>query len=238
MSFALEAGESLAVIGPSGSGKSSLARALAGIWKPVKGAVRLDSAALSQWRSDRLGPYIGFLPQEIEFLPGTVAENIARLGVPDDGAVIAAAEAAMVHETILRLPKGYETQMGEGGVVLSGGQRQRLALARALYGNPRLLILDEPNANLDAEGEAALTQALARMKMMKQTVVVVTHKPQLLRHVDCVLVLANGTAKAFGERDEVLAKIAGPKIKTLPSEGPLKKSLATAAVGATIPQGA
>ncbi len=178
------------------------------------------------------------MPQEIEFLPGTVAENIARLGVPDDKTVIAAAEAAMVHETILRMPMGYETQMGEGGVVLSGGQRQRLALARALYGEPRLVILDEPNANLDAEGEAALTQALARMKMMRQTVVVVTHKPQLLRHVDRVLVLANGTVKTFGERDEVLAKIAGPKIKTLPSEGAAKKSLTPVAAGAAMTQGA
>ena len=212
VTFALEPGTSLAVIGPSGSGKSSLARALAGIWKPAKGAVRLDGASLEHWNPDRLGPHVGYLPQDIDFFPGTVAENIARLGTAGDKDVIAAAEMAGVHETILRFPKGYDTPIGEGGVVLSGGQRQRLALARALFGNPRLVILDEPNSNLDTEGEAALDRAIQRMKAAGCTIVAITHKPQLLRHADRVLVLAEGSVKHFGNRDEVLSRIAGPKV--------------------------
>lgn len=238
VNFEIAAGEALAIVGPSGSGKSSLARALAGIWLPAAGSVRLDGAALFQWNPDRLGPHIGYLPQDIEFLPGTVAENIARLGEPDDAAVIAAAQAAMVHETILRLPMGYETQMGEGGVALSGGQRQRVALARALYGSPRLVIMDEPNASLDGEGEAALAQAFARMKAHGQTVVVVTHRPQLLRHVDHVLVLGGGTMKMFGRRDEVMSKLAGPKVTSLPAEGAARRNLAAAPAAAFSGSGA
>jgi ABC-type protease/lipase transport system fused ATPase/permease subunit len=238
VNFEIAAGEALAVIGPSGSGKSSLARALAGIWTPAKGSVRLDGAALAQWKPETLGGSIGFLPQDIEFLPGTVAENIARLGAPDDKAVIAAAQAAKVHETILRLPLGYATQLGEGGIALSGGQRQRLALARALYGNPRLIIMDEPNASLDSEGESALAQALARMKQQKQTVVIITHKPQLLRYVDRVLLLGGGTVKAFGSRDEVLSKLAGPKVTSLPTAGAARRNLGPVAAGAMAATGA
>jgi ATP-binding cassette subfamily C protein/ATP-binding cassette subfamily C protein EexD len=218
VNFSIEAGQALAIIGPSGSGKSSLARALAGIWTPLKGTVRIDGATLSQWQPDSLGSYIGYLPQSVEFLPGTVAENIARLGKPDDEAVIAAARLAGVHETILRFPAGYDTQLAYGGAALSGGQGQRLALARALYGSPRIVLLDEPNANLDADGEAALTRAIAHMKTAGQTVIVITHRPQLLRHVDRVLVLGNGTTKMFGERDEVLAAIAGPTVKAMSSD--------------------
>jgi ATP-binding cassette subfamily C protein/ATP-binding cassette subfamily C protein EexD len=220
VSFAVASGTSLAVIGPSGSGKSSLARALAGVWLPTKGAVRLDQAALDQWNASALGKLIGYLPQEVEFLPGTVARNIARLGPAVDAEVIGAAKAAGVHETILRLPKGYETEIGEGGVVLSGGQRQRLGLARALYGKPRLIILDEPNSNLDAEGELALAEAIQTMKSAGQTVVIVTHKPQILRHVEKVLVLANGTVKSFGDRDDVLAKVATSKVSALTERTP------------------
>lgn len=220
VSFAIAPGTSLAVIGPSGGGKSSLARALAGVWTPAKGAVRLDQAALSQWNTSALGSLIGYLPQEVEFLPGSVAQNVARLGHADDAEVIRAAKAAGVHETILRLPKGYETEIGDGGVVLSGGQRQRLALARALYGNPRLIILDEPNSNLDAEGEEALAEAIQAMKSAGQTVVIVTHKPQILRHVEKVLVLANGTVKSFGDRDAVLAKVAAAKVSALTGRTP------------------
>ncbi len=228
VNFEIAAGEALAIIGPSGSGKSSLARALTGIWTPAKGSVRLDEAALTQWKLDRLGPSIGFLPQDIEFLPGTVADNIARLGKPDDKAVIAAAQAAKVHETILRLPMGYETQLGEGGTSLSGGQRQRLALARALYGDPRLIIMDEPNASLDSEGEAALAQAFMLMKQQRRTVVIITHKPNLLRYVDRVLVLGGGTVKAFGSRDDVLSKLAGPKVTPLPTGGAARRNIGTA----------
>ena len=215
VNFAIDAGTSLAVIGPSGGGKSSLIRALAGVWAPAQGAVRLDAAELSQWNPDELGKLIGYLPQDIEFLPATVAENIARLGIPDDAEVVRAATVAGVHDTILRLPKGYETLIGDGGVVLSGGQRQRLALARALYGNPRLVILDEPNSNLDGEGEAALAAALQAMKANGQTVVIVTHKPQVLRHVDKVLVLENAVMTAFGCRDEILSKLSGPKVTNI-----------------------
>ncbi|MGQ0672189.1 MAG: type I secretion system permease/ATPase [Hyphomicrobium sp.] len=215
ISFGIDAGTMLAVVGASGGGKSSLARALVGVWQPAKGAVRLDGAALTQWNADDLGAHLGYLPQEIEFMPGTVAENIARLGEVDDAAVVAAAQAAGVHQTILKMPKGYDTPIGEGGVVLSGGQRQRLALARALYGNPRLIVLDEPNSNLDTEGEAALDQALATLKAAGCTIVVVTHKPQLLRHADKVLVMAEGTIKLFGDRDEVMSKISGPKVASL-----------------------
>jgi ATP-binding cassette subfamily C protein/ATP-binding cassette subfamily C protein EexD len=238
VNFEIAAGEALAIIGPSGSGKSSLARALAGIWTPAKGSVRLDGAALAQWKPDRLGGSIGFLPQDIEFLPGSVAENIARLGEPDDKAVIAAAQAAMVHETILRLPLGYETPVGDGGIALSGGQRQRLALARALYGDPRLIIMDEPNASLDSEGEAALSRALARMKQQKQTVVIITHKPHLLRYVDRVLVLGGGTVKAFGTRDDVLSKLAGPKVTSLPTHGVAPRNIGTATTNVIAAAGA
>ena len=221
--FDLDAGSMLAVIGASGSGKSSLARALAGVWQPAKGAVRLDGAALTQWDADKLGAYVGYLPQEIEFFPGTIAENIARLGAAEDKAVVAAAEVAGVHQTILRMPKGYDTLIGEGGVVLSGGQRQRLALARALFGSPRLVVLDEPNSNLDSEGEMALDRALQAMKAAKCTVVVVTHKPQILRHADRVLVLAEGAVKLFGDRDEVMSKIAGPKVASIKRTPPVHR---------------
>ena len=213
--FSLEHGSILAVIGPSGSGKSSLARALAGVWQPTKGAVRIDGAALTQWDPDALGAFVGYLPQEIDFFPGTITENIGRLGAVDDKAVIAAAQVAGVHQIILKMPKGYDTLIGEGGIVLSGGQRQRIALARALYGGPRLIILDEPNSNLDIEGEAALDRALQLMKAAKCTVVVVTHKPQILRHADRVLALSDGAITHFGGRDEVMTKIAGPKIAHL-----------------------
>jgi PrtD family type I secretion system ABC transporter len=216
VNFAIEAGTILAVIGPSGGGKSSLIRALAGVWAPAKGAVRLDAAELSQWDPDEIGKLIGYLPQEVEFLPATVAENIARLGTPDDEEVVRAAKVAGVHETILKLPKGYETPIGDGGVVLSGGQRQRLALARALYGRPCLVILDEPNSNLDGEGEAALARALQTMKANGQTVVIVTHKPQAMRYVDKVMVLVNGMKTEFGDRDEIMSKVSGAKVTNMP----------------------
>ncbi len=219
LSFKIEAGKVLAIIGPSGGGKSSLIRALAGVWAPAKGAVRLDSASLSQWDPNELGRRIGYLPQEVEFLPATVAENIARLGTPNDKEVVRAAKVAGVHDTILKLPQGYETPIGDGGVVLSGGQRQRLALARALYGSPCLIILDEPNSNLDGQGEAALGRAIQMMKANGQTVVIVTHKPQVMRLVDKVLVLVDGVMTEFGDRDEVMPKVSGPRVANLPVRG-------------------
>jgi ATP-binding cassette subfamily C protein/ATP-binding cassette subfamily C protein EexD len=212
VSLALKAGESIAIVGASASGKSSLARALAGVWPLREGVIRIDGAAYTQWEQTRLGKHIGYLPQDIELFSGTVADNIARLGKVDEAAVIAAAKAAGAHDVILRLPNGYDTPIGEGGVALSGGMRQRVGLARALYGNPRLIILDEPNSNLDDEGEKALALALAAMKAARRTVIVVTHRPQILAHVDRIMVMSFGKALVTGQRDEVIAKMRGQKV--------------------------
>ena len=211
VSFALQAGQGLGIIGPSASGKSSLVRALVGVWPALRGKVRLDGAALDQWAADDLGPHLGFLPQEVELFAGTVAENIARF---DPGAaseaVIAAARAAGVHELILRLSEGYDTRIGEGGAGLSAGQRQRVGLARALYGDPFLVILDEPNANLDAEGENALTQAIPGVRRRGGICVVIAHRPSALGAVDLILMMADGRAQAFGPKDEVLKRVLRP----------------------------
>jgi PrtD family type I secretion system ABC transporter len=208
VTFELTKGQALGIIGPSASGKSSLARLIVGVWEPVQGRVRLDGAALDQWQSDTLGRYIGYLPQDIELFAGSVADNIARFEKNVDADhVIAAAKAANVHEMILALPNGYETQIGEGGMVLSAGQRQRVALARALYGDPFLVVLDEPNSNLDSDGEAALTRALHGIRDRQGVAVVIAHRPSALAAVDTILVLANGQVQAIGPRDEVLAKV-------------------------------
>jgi len=212
VSFTLNAGQSLAIVGASASGKSSLARALAGVWPLRDGVVRIDGADYSQWDQNRLGKHIGYLPQDIELFSGTVAENIARLGKVDEAAVIEAAKAAGAHEVILRLPNGYDTPIGEGGVALSGGMRQRVGLARALHGNPRLIILDEPNSNLDEEGEKALASAMAAMRTAGRTVIVVTHRPQILAHVDNIMVMSFGKVLVTGPRDEVVAKMRGQKV--------------------------
>ncbi len=207
VSFALPAGESLGVIGPSAAGKTTLARLLVGIWKTNSGAVRLDGADVASWPRERLGPYIGYLPQDVELFAGTVADNIARLGEIDSEAVIAAAQRAHVHELILRLPKGYDTEVGEGGAALSPGQRQRIGLARALYGAPRLVLLDEPNANLDHDGDAALMQTLQELKEAAITVVIIAHRPSLLGGVDKLLVLQEGAVEMFGPRSEIMARV-------------------------------
>lgn len=205
--FELGAGETLGLIGPSASGKSTLARLIIGLWRPNSGTVRLDGSDIGHWPRERLGPHIGYLPQDVELFSGTVAENIARLGAADSAAVIDAAQRAAAHDMILRLPKGYDTPIGEGGAALSGGQRQRIALARALYGNPRLVVLDEPNANLDAEGEAALMQAMVGLKRSAVTLVVISHRPSLLGGVDKLLVLRDGMVDLFGPRQEVVARL-------------------------------
>ena len=209
--FELKAGSALGVIGPSASGKSSLARALVGVWRPQRGAVRLDGAALGQWAPESLGRHIGYLPQDVELLSGTIASNIARFDAdPDPEVVIRAARQAGVHELIVQFPQGYSTRLGEGGVALSGGQRQRIALARALYGDPFRVVLDEPNSSLDADGEQALTQAILNVRERGGIAVVMAHRPSALASVDMVLAMANGEAKGFGPRDEILRKVLRP----------------------------
>jgi ATP-binding cassette subfamily C protein len=211
LSFMLKAGDGLGVIGPSASGKSTMARALCGAWKPLRGSIRLDGAALDQWDAEALGRDIGYLPQDIELFDGTVAENIARLDPKASSeAVLAAAHAAGVHEMILGLPDGYGTGIGEGGAMLSGGQRQRIALARALYGDPFLVVLDEPNSNLDAEGDAALMAAIVAVRARGGIAVIIAHRPAALSAVNKLAVLASGQLQAFGPKDEVLAKVIQP----------------------------
>lgn len=212
VSFCVAPGEFLGVIGPTGSGKSTLVRLMTGVWRPQAGSVRIDGAEFNQWDPQTLGRQIGYLPQDIELFPGTVADNIARMGKVSDKAVLAAARAAGVHEMILGLPQGYATDIGVNGENLSGGQRQRVALARALYGMPRLLVLDEPNASLDADGEKALVTVLDRLKQAKITVVMVCHKPSLLARADKLLLLKDGMVANFGPRDEVLATIMPAKV--------------------------
>lgn len=211
IAFVLKAGQGLGIIGPTASGKSSLARALVGVWYPARGKVRLDGAALEQWSAEELGRHIGYLPQDVELFAGTIAENIARFD-PDakSEAIIAAARAANVHELILRLPEGYETEIGDNGQVLSAGQRQRIALARALYNDPFLVVLDEPNSNLDAEGETALTQAILGIRARGGIAIVVAHRPSALAGVDTVLVMGNGRAQLVGPKDEVMRKLVQP----------------------------
>src|SRR5688572_28746592 len=206
-SLSLKPGETLGLIGPSASGKSTLARLLVGVWKPLAGVVRLDGADIGSWPRERLGPHIGYLPQDVELLSGTVAQNIARLGEPQDGEVVRAAQRAHVHELILRLPQGYDSEVGDAGQALSPGQRQRIGLARALYGAPRLVVLDEPNANLDHEGEEALARTLQLLRGEGVTVVIVAHRPSLLRGVDKLLVLREGAIEMLGPRAEVMARL-------------------------------
>jgi PrtD family type I secretion system ABC transporter len=203
VSLALEPGETLAVIGPSAAGKSTLVRLLTGVWKPSAGTVRLDGADLTQWPREDLGPHIGYVPQDVELFAGTVAENIARLGEVDGDRVVQAAQRAHVHEMILSLAEGYDTPVDPATALLSPGQRQRIALARALYGDPKLVILDEPNSNLDGAGENALAETLRDLRG-KVTVVVVTHRNTLIQHVDKMLVLDAGRVQHFGPAAEVM----------------------------------
>ena len=206
--FTLQAGQGLGIIGPSGSGKSTLARLLVGVWQPVRGKVRLDGASLDQWAPDELGKHIGYLPQDVELLPGTVGQNIARFEPEaDSNAVIAAAKAVGAHDLIVGLPAGYETAVGKDGAGLSAGQAQRIALARAVYRNPFLVVLDEPNSHLDAEGDDALTRAITAIRERKGIVIVVAHRPSAIAAVDTVLFLNKGRMQALGPKDEVLSKV-------------------------------
>jgi PrtD family type I secretion system ABC transporter len=207
VSFAIGAGEVLAVIGPSAAGKSTLARALVGVWPIAAGAARLDGSDLRHWEPERLGPHIGYLPQDVELFAGTVGENIARFRPTKLEEIQAAAELAGADKIIDDLPKGYDTDIGEGGMTLSAGQRQRIGLARAVFGDPKLIVLDEPNANLDVAGDEALGQAIRRLKAKGTTTVLVTHKPSLVADADKMLVLTDGTVKLFGPKDHVLAEL-------------------------------
>jgi ATP-binding cassette subfamily C protein len=206
--FQLKAGQGLGLIGPSASGKSTLARGIVGVWASLRGEVRLDGATLDQWEPDSLGEHVGYLPQDVELFAGTIAENIARFrpNAPPE-AVIAAAETAGAHEMILQLPDGYNTQIGEGGMALSGGQRQRIALARALYGEPFLVVLDEPNSSLDGAGDEALNRAILSVRQRGGIVVVITHRPAALGNVDLVAIMEGGRIRQFGARDEVLQAV-------------------------------
>lgn len=205
LDFRLEPGQALGVIGQSASGKSTLARVLTGIWRPASGAVRLDGAALDQYHPDTLGRYIGYLPQDVVLFDGTVAENIARLDPnPDPAAVVDAARKAGAHEMILQLPQGYDTPVSAGGSRLSGGQKQRIGLARAFYGDPVLMVLDEPNSNLDATGQDALNMAIRQAKAEGKAVIIMAHRPAGIAECDLILIIDGGVAKAFGPRDEVL----------------------------------
>lgn len=207
----LAPGESLGIVGPSASGKSSLARSILGIWPAVGGKVRLDGADIAQWDRVKLGPYVGYLPQDIELFNGSISENIARFGDLDSEKIVDAAKLAGVHDLILHLPQGYDTQIGGQGGNLSGGQRQRIGLARAVYGNPKLIVLDEPNSNLDDQGERELVVALQRVKSTGCTVVVITHRTMLLQSVDKILVMKDGQTVNLGPRDQILAALIAPQ---------------------------
>lgn len=211
ISVALVAGDGLGIIGPSASGKSSLARMLVGVWPNWRGQVRLDGATIDNWTAEALGRHIGYLPQDVELFSGTIAENICRFEVdPKPEAVIAAARSANIHEMILQLPDGYDTEIGDAGAALSGGQRQRVALARALYGDPFMVVLDEPNSNLDNEGDHALTQALLGIRKRGGIAIVIAHRPSALAEVDRVLVMAEGRMRSVGSKEEIMAKLVRP----------------------------
>jgi ATP-binding cassette subfamily C exporter for protease/lipase len=232
VTFALQPGDVLGVIGPSGSGKSTLARLLVGVWPAAAGKVRLDGSDIYQWNKDQLGPHIGYLPQDIELFAGTVAENIARFGEIDSEKIITAAKRAGVHDLILHFPQGYDTPLGDAGAGLSGGQKQRIGLARAMYGDPSLLVLDEPNSNLDDVGEQALLTAVNDLRQRGKTIVMVTHRPSVLSATTKLLLLLNGVAQGFGPRDQILQAIAqsqqqGAAPKTEPRVAPGAPTTAT-----------
>ena len=212
LTFAIPAGQMVGVIGPSAAGKSSLARVLTGAWRPTAGTVRIDGADIRHWDRSELGQYVGYLPQDVDLFAGSVRQNIARFTEAPAEMVIDAAVRANVHDMILRLPRGYDTELTPSGGILSGGQRQRLGLARAIFGNPRLVVLDEPNSNLDHDGEQALLAALAGLKAQGVTVIVIAHKPSLLGSVDLLLVMRNGMIEGYGPRQEISAQYTKPKL--------------------------
>ncbi|MGF7162340.1 PrtD family type I secretion system ABC transporter [Rhodoligotrophos appendicifer] len=216
VNLTINPGEMLGVIGPSASGKSTLCKLMIGVLTPSGGSVRYDGADLAHWHHEQIGPHLGYLPQVVDLFTGTVAENIARMGPAESYQIVECARLAGVHDLILRLPQGYETLLGEGGVQLSGGQRQRVGLARALFGQPKILILDEPNANLDAEGEGMLIKSLENLKQLGVTIIVVAHRPQILSPADRLLVMTDGQVAMIGPRDEIMANISGRPVEPSP----------------------
>ena len=219
LTFSLPAGSMMGLVGPSAAGKSTLARAIVGVWPAQMGTIRIDGTEVSHWDSEQLGRHIGYLPQDVELFSGTVAENICRFQKVDEDKVVAAAQMAGVHRMIQAMPDGYNTQIGEGGQALSGGQRQRIGLARALFDMPSLVVLDEPNASLDAEGEAALLGALQALKAQRRTVILITHKTNILSVMDKLMVMANGQIQGFGDRDEVFARLLAPRVAAITPSG-------------------
>jgi ATP-binding cassette subfamily C protein EexD len=207
VSFNLSAGESLGIVGPSAAGKTSLARAILGIWPLAAGTVRIDGAELGQWDRDELGSHLGYLPQDIELFDGSIAENICRFSSQNSEKIIDASKLAGIHEMVLQLPDGYDTQIGATSGLLSAGQRQRVGFARAIYGNPKLIVLDEPNSNLDDQGERDLLTALRKMKQLGSTTIIITHRTSVLSLVDKLLVIKGGLVDRFGDRDSVLKSL-------------------------------
>jgi ATP-binding cassette subfamily C protein EexD len=219
VSFVVEAGEMVGIVGPSAAGKSTLARAILGIWPTIGGKMRLDGADIFNWKREELGPHIGYLPQDIELFEGSISENIARFGEVNSQEVVRAAQMAGVHDMILRLPEGYDTVIGATGGALSGGQRQRIGLARAIYGHPKLIVLDEPNSNLDDQGEAALAVALQNLKETGATVFIITHRSSVLSQVQKLMVMKEGALAMFGPRDQVLAELSKASRAAAPAVG-------------------
>ena len=207
----VEPGELVGVIGPSAAGKSTLARAILGVWPSTNGTLRIDGAEVQHYNRDEIGPHIGYLPQDIELFDGTVSENIARFGEVDPGKVVSAAQKAGVHELILQLPEAYDTRIGVDSGALSGGQRQRIGLARALYDSPRIVVLDEPNSNLDEQGESALSLTMAKLKEERVTTFVISHRTSILKSIDKLMVLKDGQLQFFGPKDEVMQKLVAQK---------------------------
>jgi ATP-binding cassette subfamily C protein EexD len=234
--FSINAGEALVVLGPSAAGKSSLIRAIVGVWPSVSGSIRLDGTEVGHWNREELGPYIGYLPQDVELFGGTVAENISRFGETDSTKIVAAAKAAGVDELIRHLPDGYDTRIGIGGSSLSGGQRQRIGLARALYGSPSLIILDEPNANLDDVGERCLIEACVKMKKEGTSLILVTHRPNILPIADKILMLVDGKMHMFGARDQVLQELSKAKAPLPPKKAPAPPATIPPATVVNIPR--
>jgi ABC-type protease/lipase transport system fused ATPase/permease subunit len=217
LSFAVHAGETIAITGPSQAGKSTLARLIVGAIKLQSGTVRIDGADIQNWQPDQIGRHMGYLSQEVELFPGTISQNISRFEAgSSDQKIIEAAERAQVHQLVLGLPNGYSTLIGPGGIRLSGGERQRIGLARAFYGNPRLLVLDEPNANLDAEGEAALERAIINARLEKRTVLIITHRPSIVAKCERILMLRDGQVQLFGPTQDVLQRLAQGHNKPTP----------------------